>query len=274
MIPAPFESLELLYLAKDNAPKTGSAWLAFVEPKTLPAMAEALLAAHYHLEDVSGLEAAEGAVSVYHFDHFDTPGRITVAAVAPHDTPVFPSIAPVYHGAEWHERETRDFYGFTYEGNPNFIPLLLADDMADVHPLQKAEGSRAALRTLFAAENRGGEVVKKAEGFTLLDEPEPEAAPEPVQEAAPAPAAPKVEEKAAEAPAPEKTVTEAAPAPADAPQAEVKAEAKAEEKADPAPVQAQTPAKPAVSAPAPKAPVKNTPSPKKSGGKSAKGGKR
>ncbi|MDL2272018.1 NADH-quinone oxidoreductase subunit C [Desulfovibrio sp. OttesenSCG-928-I05] len=258
MIPAPFESLELLYLAKDNAPKTGSAWLAFIEPKTLPAMAEAFLAAHYHLEDVSGLEVAEGAVSVYHFDHFDTPGRITVAAVAPHDAPAFPSIAPVYHGAEWHERETRDFYGFSYEGNPNFIPLLLADDMADVHPLQKAEESRAALRTLFAAENRGGDVVKKAEGFTLLDAPapEPEAVPEPVVEAAPA-AAPVAEKPVAQAAEP---VAESAATPAaEAPQADSKPEEKAT---------------PAASAPAPKAPVKPVPSPKKSGGKSAKGGRK
>ena len=169
MIAAPLKNAQTLFLAEENHAKTGSACLAVVEAGNLAALAQAFLDAGFHLEDVSGLDAAEGAVSVYHFDHFDEPCRTTVLVVAPHDNAVFPSIAPVYEGAEWHERETRDFFGFTYENNPNLIPLLLPDDMVDVHPLTKAEGARASLATLFAAEGRERTVVSKADGFTLLD---------------------------------------------------------------------------------------------------------
>lgn len=214
MIPSPLESLDLLYLAKERPAKTGSSWLAAIDRENIPAMADAFLAAKYHLEDVSGLDSAEGAVVAYHFDHFDAPGRITVLAVAPHDAPRFPSIASVYHGAEWHERETRDFFGIVFDGNPNFLPLLLPEDMPDVHPLKKEEGARAPLHVLFAAAERENEVLKKADGFTLLDAPEPE--PEPEPEAVPAPtaavAAAVAAEKPAPAPAPEKAApTKAAP---------------------------------------------------------------
>ena len=176
MIPAPLASFDLLYLAREDHARTGSAWLGVMALQDIPAIAKALLAAGYHLEDISGLDAAEGAVAAYHFDHCTTPGRITLLALAPHDAPVFPSIAAIYQGAEWHERETRDFFGYVFTDNPNFIPLLLPDDMADIHPLKKPEAARASLLTLFAGEGRGSEVQRKAEGFTLLDQPAPTAA--------------------------------------------------------------------------------------------------
>ena len=211
---APLQNIDCLFLAKENPAKVGYATLAVVESATLIDTAKAFLAAHYHLEDVSGMMVAEGAVSAYHFSHFDNNDRATVLVVAPLDNAVFPSIAAVYQGAEWHERETRDFFGFQYEGNPNFIPLLLAETMPDVHPLQKAENDLAPLSAIFSAEGREREIVKKAENFTLLDVPVKEVPP-PAPEEAPAPApveAPKAEaEKTPEpvvAPSPETTKTE------------------------------------------------------------------
>jgi len=201
MIPSFFNDFPCLFLAKEDHAKTGSAALAVVEAADLVKTAEGFYAAGYYLEDVSGLDALDGAVSVYHFDHFDKiDARVTVLAVSPHEKPVFPSISAVYQGAEWHERETRDFYGYTYEGNPNFIPLLLSDDMADVHPLLKEEDKRATLLTLFGGEGRTREVVKKNDSFTLLDAPLPEPGPEP--EAQPEPEATPTE-VSGEAPEPE-----------------------------------------------------------------------
>ncbi|MDL2210220.1 NADH-quinone oxidoreductase subunit C [Desulfovibrio sp. OttesenSCG-928-O18] len=220
MIPAPLQNADCLFLSKENPAKVGYAALAVVEADKLVALAKDFLAAGYHLEDVDGLISSDGAVSVYHFDHFDTPGRATVMVIAPANKPSFPSIASVYQGAEWHERETRDFFGFQYEGNPNFIPLLLAETMPDVHPLLKADADRAPLLALFSAEGREREVVKKAEGFTLLDAPVKEEPPVEEAPAAKAEEAPKTEAKPAEAP-------KAAPAP------EVKAEPAPEAKPEP-----------------------------------------
>jgi NADH-quinone oxidoreductase subunit C len=69
----------------------------------------------------------------------------------------------VFQGAEWHERETTDFYGITFAGNPNPIPLLLIPEMKG-HPLQKDDGARALLTDLLPA----CEIVRAASGFDLL----------------------------------------------------------------------------------------------------------
>lgn len=245
MIPAPLQNADCLFLSKENPDKVGYAALAVVAADKLVPLCEEFLAAGYHLEDVSGLISSDGAVSMYHFAHFDTPGRAAVMVIAPAEKPVFPSIAAVYHGAEWHERETRDFFGFRYEGNPNFIPLLLAETMADVHPLLKDESSRATLASIFSAEGREREVVKQADGFTLFDVPvKEEPAPTPAEAPEPGTAAPKaVEAKAAEAPkadapqsGPEASTppdaVKAAPAPAEAPKPEA---GKADEPSQPEP---------------------------------------
>lgn len=247
---APLQNADCLFLSGENPAKVGYVALAVVEADKLIPLSKDFLAAGYHLEDVSGLVTSDGAVSVYHFDHFDIPGRATVLVIAPLDAPSFPSIADVYQCAEWHERETRDFFGFQYEGNPNFIPLLLSEDMVDVHPLLKDEGSLASLASMFSSEGREREIVKQADGFTLLDAPVAEE---------PAPAeAPAVQADAA--PAPKAEAPKAEPAP-EAPKAEAAPEApKVEEapKSEPAPA-SEAPKEAAKSAPA--AEKKETPEP-------------
>ena len=52
------------------------------------------------------------------------------------ETPSIVSITGVYPGANWHERETHDFFGIRFLGHPNLTPLLLPED-ADYHPLRK-----------------------------------------------------------------------------------------------------------------------------------------
>jgi NADH-quinone oxidoreductase subunit C len=51
-------------------------------------------------------------------------------------TPEIPTISSIFAGADWHERETHDFFGIKFIGHPNLTPLLLPED-ADFHPLRK-----------------------------------------------------------------------------------------------------------------------------------------
>ncbi|MBU1228454.1 MAG: NADH-quinone oxidoreductase subunit C [Proteobacteria bacterium] len=159
-----FTGLGALYLAKCDAAKTGQAFQAFLPAGFLVRAAERLLQADYHLEDICAVDCAEGYVVVYHFDHFETPGRLTLRVLAPHAAPTVPSIAQLFQGAEWHERETRDFHGVLFEGNPNFIPLLIDPDMADCFPLRKEEKARARAKDMLEA----GEVVFCHPAFTLM----------------------------------------------------------------------------------------------------------
>jgi NADH-quinone oxidoreductase subunit C len=158
------KGLPLDYLAKCDFAKTGQSWQAFLPAGSLVKAAERLLAADWHLEDLAALDCVEGFVVTYHFAHFEMPGRVSLRVLAPHDNPVVPSIALVFHGAEWHERETRDFHGVEFAGNPNPVPLLLDPDMADCFPLRKDPKSRVKMREMLEA----GEVVFANPSFTYM----------------------------------------------------------------------------------------------------------
>jgi NADH-quinone oxidoreductase subunit C len=73
---------------------------------------------------------------VYDFSHWDTLCRVVIRARIPRDNPEIPTISGVFSGANWHERETHDFFGIRFIGHPDLKPLLLPED-ADYHPLLK-----------------------------------------------------------------------------------------------------------------------------------------
>jgi len=156
--------IPLEYLAECDFAKTGQSLVAFVSAGSIVSAAKRMLGEGWHLEDLAALDCLEGFVVSYHFAHFDKPGRVTLRVLAPHDKPEVPSIAGVFEGAEWHERETRDFHGVVFPGNPNLIPLLMDPDMADCFPLRKDPKSRVKAREMLEA----GEVVFISPSFTLM----------------------------------------------------------------------------------------------------------
>ncbi len=74
---------------------------------------------------------------IYDFSRYDFDlCRVVIRTRIDRENPVVPSITTIYPGANWHERETHDFFGIKFEGHPHLIPLLLPED-ADFHPLLK-----------------------------------------------------------------------------------------------------------------------------------------
>jgi NADH-quinone oxidoreductase subunit C len=52
------------------------------------------------------------------------------------DDPRVPSIVPVFAGAEWHERETWEMFGFGFDGHPGLRHIYLPAEF-EGHPLRK-----------------------------------------------------------------------------------------------------------------------------------------
>jgi NADH-quinone oxidoreductase subunit C len=73
---------------------------------------------------------------VYDYFHPLWAWRVAVRTRVPRANPELPTISGVFPGANWHEREARDFFGLRFAGHPNLEPLLLPED-ADYHPLRK-----------------------------------------------------------------------------------------------------------------------------------------
>lgn len=172
MTEAMFSGLDLLLESLPDPRTSGICRMAMMAPDVLTPAARRLLEAGYHLEDVSGLDAAEGFLVTYHFDRYDNRDRtvrIALRVLAPHTEAHLPSIAALFDGAEWHEREIMDFFGVTFDGNPNPAALLLPE-MDDSAPLRKAADKRRNLRELI----QPGRIVSKAPSFDLFDDaPQP-----------------------------------------------------------------------------------------------------
>ncbi len=158
-----FNGLPLLQDACPDAKSTGLARDLFVAPENIIEAARRLLAAEYHLEDISGLDTAEAILVNYHFNRFDRDERMALRVIAPHHCPSVPSIAAIFGGAEWHERELSDFFGVVFQDNPNPVPLLLPE-AGVATPLLKSEKNRISIREVI----QPGRIVHQDSGFTLF----------------------------------------------------------------------------------------------------------
>ena len=92
----------------------------------------------FSLDTMTGVDwiAQNEMEVVYDYFHPASPLRIVVRTRVPRADPEVPTVSQVFPGANWHERETHDFFGIRFAGHPNLIPLLLPED-ADYHPLRK-----------------------------------------------------------------------------------------------------------------------------------------
>ena len=94
--------------------------------------------AQYMLEAITGIDwpADQRMEIVYDYTNTNSGQRVTVRAFVPREAPELPTLSGIYPGADWHERETHDFFGVIFTGHPDLTPLLLPED-ADFHPLRK-----------------------------------------------------------------------------------------------------------------------------------------
>jgi NADH-quinone oxidoreductase subunit C len=92
----------------------------------------------FALDAITGVDwLAENEMEVvYDYFHPTRPLRAVVRTRVPRSNPELPTIAAIFPGANWHERETHDFFGIKFLGHPDLTPLLLPED-ATYHPLRK-----------------------------------------------------------------------------------------------------------------------------------------
>lgn len=112
---------------------------AQVDPSQLTDAVTILDQAKFFIETITGVDwIKEGQFEViYDFSRYDFDVcRVVIRTRVPREAPFVPTITGIYAGANWHERETHDFFGIKFEGHPHLVPLLLPED-ADFHPLRK-----------------------------------------------------------------------------------------------------------------------------------------
>jgi len=110
-------------------------------------------------KECSGLEV------VYQFARYDQLYRIKARVSVPKSFEI-PTISDIYHGADWHERETRDLFGVIFDGHPNLKPLLLTEEDSDFHPLLKEETNLKSLNEISWQSEVPGTTEKEVKAET------------------------------------------------------------------------------------------------------------
>jgi NADH-quinone oxidoreductase subunit C len=74
--------------------------------------------------------------AVYHLLSMTHNRRIRLEVTAPDSDPHIPSVCATYPTADWHERETFDFFGIVFDGHPGLTRIQMPDDWPG-HPQRK-----------------------------------------------------------------------------------------------------------------------------------------
>jgi NADH-quinone oxidoreductase subunit C len=141
-LPAELAAIPAKSRTAQDYPRTGCHALLAVDSGTLRPAVQQLFDRGYFLEDITGVDVVEGILLLYHFDHYASAQRLALRLIVPRAVNAAPSIAAIFSGADWHERECFDFFGVQFEGHPGLKPLLLPDDLG-IHPLLKERGRKS-----------------------------------------------------------------------------------------------------------------------------------
>ena len=74
--------------------------------------------------------------AVYHLLSLTYRRRIRLEVAVPVEDPHVPSVVDVWPTADWHERETYDFFGIVFDGHPHLTRIEMPDDW-EGHPQRK-----------------------------------------------------------------------------------------------------------------------------------------
>lgn len=86
---------------------------------------------HYPADTGAELHAVYHLLSITHGSR-----RVRLEVTCPDDDRHIPSATPIYPAANWHERETWDFFGIIFDGHPALTRILMPDDWPG-HPQRK-----------------------------------------------------------------------------------------------------------------------------------------
>ena len=91
-----------------------------------------------YLRCLSGVDQMEqGLEVVYHLYSFKHGHSVAIKTLLPADDPQVATVATVWDGALWHEREAHEMFGIVFQGHPDLRPLLLEEGLG-YYPLLKS----------------------------------------------------------------------------------------------------------------------------------------
>lgn len=111
---------------------------ATVSPEQVVSAAIEMDREGFALDTITGVDWIAQAQMEVVYDYFHPVNgvRAVIRSRISRENPDIQTISGVFPGANWHERETHDFFGIRFLGHPDLTPFLLPED-ATYHPLKK-----------------------------------------------------------------------------------------------------------------------------------------
>ncbi|MCX8043554.1 MAG: NADH-quinone oxidoreductase subunit C [Desulfobacterota bacterium] len=122
------------------SPEAERGWHAAIAlaAEQIPGAASLLFEHGLALSFITAVHVRPRCELVYHFVRWEDAFRIVLHLPVPENNTV-PSIAEIYHGAAWHEREIGEFFGIVFSNHPGLKPLLLTREEKGLCPLLRSD---------------------------------------------------------------------------------------------------------------------------------------
>jgi NADH-quinone oxidoreductase subunit C len=91
-----------------------------------------------YLRCLSGVDWIDELEVVYHLWSFRNNHGVALKVRFPAKDAHVPTVSHIWHTANWHERETLEMYGITFDGHPDLRPLLTEEGLG-YYPLLKSQ---------------------------------------------------------------------------------------------------------------------------------------
>jgi NADH-quinone oxidoreductase subunit C len=86
---------------------------------------------------VCGVDWVDHMQVVYHLSNYYTGIMIEINVDVPNEDPHIDSVALIWEGADWHERETYELFGIFFDGHPK-LERLLTPQNYEFYPFRKS----------------------------------------------------------------------------------------------------------------------------------------
>ncbi|HEX2171847.1 MAG TPA: NADH-quinone oxidoreductase subunit C [Dehalococcoidia bacterium] len=103
---------------------------------------------------ISGVDLIDRLELVYHLFSIRHGHQIWIRVRVPAGAPRVPSVTPIWKGADWHEREAAELFGFEFAGHPGLKLPFLLDDGFEGHPLLKSFELEPEISNVFPSAGR------------------------------------------------------------------------------------------------------------------------
>ncbi len=90
-----------------------------------------------HCSTVIGVDYVDHLTVVYHLSNYYNGVMIELSADLPTEDPHVDSVALIWEGANWHERETWELFGIVFDGHPR-LERLLTPQTYEFFPFRKS----------------------------------------------------------------------------------------------------------------------------------------